>query len=42
LGAHLPYPLLWAHEAAEAPGKPSAFAELATIAELPAWVDAIG
>ncbi|HEY3696736.1 HAD family hydrolase [Phenylobacterium sp.] len=40
--AHVPYPLLWAHEAAEAPANHPRFAELATIAELPAWVDAIG
>jgi putative hydrolase of the HAD superfamily len=40
--AHVPYPLLWAHEAAEAPTGHPRFAELASIADVPAWVAAIG
>jgi putative hydrolase of the HAD superfamily len=36
--AHIPYPLTWAHEMAEAPADHPRFAELASIAELPAWV----
>jgi len=40
--AHVPYPLIWAHEAADAPLGHPRFAELAAIAELPAWLDAIG
>jgi len=39
--AHVPYPLLWAHEAADAPLGHPRFAELAAIADLPAWLDAI-
>jgi putative hydrolase of the HAD superfamily len=39
--AHVPYPLLWAHEAAEPPVGHPRFAELASIADFPAWVDAI-
>lgn len=37
-GAHIPYPITWAHELAEAPAEHPRFAELASIAELPAWV----
>lgn len=36
--AHVPYPLTWAHELAEVPEGHPRFAELATIADLPAWV----
>jgi putative hydrolase of the HAD superfamily len=36
--AHVPYPLTWAHEMAEAPLDHPRFAELASIAEFPAWV----
>jgi len=39
-GAYVPYPLVWAHEAAEAPEHPR-YAELASIAEVPAWLEAI-
>jgi putative hydrolase of the HAD superfamily len=40
--AHVPYPLLWAHEAAEPPVGHARFAELASIAELPAWLETLG
>jgi len=40
--AHIPYPLTWAHEMAEAPSGNPRFAELASIAELPAWVKNLG
>lgn len=40
-GALIPYPLVWAHEAALAPAEHPKYAELGSIAELPAWVDAI-
>jgi putative hydrolase of the HAD superfamily len=40
--AHVPYPLTWAHEMADAPSGHPRFAELASISELPAWVRAIG
>ena len=36
--AHLPYHLTWAHELAEPPLGHPRFAELASIADLPAWV----
>ncbi|MCC7266097.1 MAG: HAD family hydrolase [Caulobacteraceae bacterium] len=36
--AYVPYPLVWAHEVAEAPEGEPRFAELSTIADLPAWV----
>ena len=39
--ALIPYPLVWAHEAAEAPVDHPRYAELASISELPAWVDRI-
>lgn len=38
-GALIPYPLVWAHEAAEAPVGHERYVELASIAELPAFVD---
>lgn len=40
--AHVPYPLTWAHEMADAPQGHPRFAELASIAELPGWLAAIG
>ncbi|MDB5429140.1 MAG: Haloacid dehalogenase domain protein hydrolase [Caulobacter sp.] len=40
-GAYIPYPLIWAHEAAEAPVGHERYAELASIADLPAWVDGL-
>jgi putative hydrolase of the HAD superfamily len=36
--AHIPYAVTWAHEMAEPPVGHPRFAELASIAELPAWV----
>lgn len=36
--AHVPYPLTWAHEMAETPAGHPRFAELASIAEFPAWL----
>ena len=36
--AHLPYPVTWAHEMAETPVNHPRFVELASIADLPAWV----
>lgn len=40
--AHVPYPLTWAHEVAEAPVGHDRFVELASIRELPGWVAGIG
>lgn len=40
--AYVPYPLIWAHEVAEPPVDHPRFAELGSIAELPAWVRALG
>jgi putative hydrolase of the HAD superfamily len=40
--ALIPYPLVWIHEAAEAPKDHPRFKELASLAELPGWVDEIG
>ena len=37
-GAHVPYPVTWAHEMAEAPSGHARFVELGAIAELPGWV----
>jgi putative hydrolase of the HAD superfamily len=37
-GAHIPYHITWHHEVAEAPAEHPRFTELASIAELPAWV----
>ncbi|MET0274591.1 MAG: HAD family hydrolase [Phenylobacterium sp.] len=39
--AHVPYPLTWAHEMADAPEGHPRFIELASISELPAWVRAL-
>ena len=36
--AHIPYPITWAHEAAEPPTEHQRFVELETIADLPGWV----
>lgn len=40
--AHIPYPLTWAHEMAEAPKDHPRFAELPSIAALPQWVRGLG
>lgn len=43
-GAHaalIPYPLVWAHEAADAPADHPRFRELAAIADLPGWVESL-
>jgi len=39
--ALIPYPLVWAHEAAEAPVGHERYVELGSIGELPAWVDSL-
>jgi putative hydrolase of the HAD superfamily len=39
--ALIPYPLVWAHEAAEAPAGHPRFRELPSLADLPRWIDAI-
>jgi len=39
--ALIPYPLVWAHEAALAPVGHERYVELGAIAELPAWVDRV-
>ena len=41
-GALIPYPLVWAHEAAEAPEAHDRYVELGSISELPAWVQSVG
>ena len=40
-GALIPYPLVWAHEAASAPHDHPRYVELASISDLPAWVASI-
>jgi len=40
--AHVPYPVTWAHEMADSPAGHPRFAELAAIADLPAWVGSLG
>ena len=40
--ALIPYPLVWAHEAATAPKDHPRYRELATLAELPGWLAEIG
>jgi putative hydrolase of the HAD superfamily len=40
--AHVPYPLTWAHEMADAPIGHPRFAELASISEFPAWLRGLG
>jgi putative hydrolase of the HAD superfamily len=37
--AHIPYAMTWAHEMADAPLAHPRFAELASIAELPGWLE---
>jgi putative hydrolase of the HAD superfamily len=39
--ALVPFHLVWAHEAAEAPAGHPRFRELASVAELPAWIDSL-
>ena len=39
--AYIPQPFAWSHEAAAAPLDAARFRELASLAELPAWIDAI-
>jgi putative hydrolase of the HAD superfamily len=39
--AHIPYPLTWAHEHAEPPLGHPRFAELASIADLPEWLEGL-
>ncbi|MCF8506163.1 MAG: HAD family hydrolase [Caulobacter sp.] len=40
-GALIPYPLVWAHEAANAPTDHPRYVELAAIADLPDWIDSL-
>lgn len=40
--ALIPYPLVWAHEAADAPAEHPRFRELAALGELAEWLDGIG
>ncbi|WP_376087186.1 HAD family hydrolase [Roseomonas sp. CCTCC AB2023176] len=40
--ALIPYPLVWAHEAADAPQGHPRFRELASLADLPGWIAEIG
>jgi putative hydrolase of the HAD superfamily len=40
--ALIPYPLVWAHEAASAPKDHARYGELESIADLPAWLEGIG
>src|SRR3990167_1214409 len=40
-GALIPYPLVWAHEAASAPSDHPRYVELGSISDLPAWVDGL-
>jgi putative hydrolase of the HAD superfamily len=39
--ALIPFELVWSHEAAEAPSRHPRFRELASLAELPDWIDSI-
>ena len=39
--AYIPYVVTWAHELADAPADNPRYAELASIAELPAWLEAL-
>lgn len=39
--ALVPYPLVWAHEAANAPHDHPGFVELGTLAELPGWIESL-
>ncbi|MBU4433637.1 MAG: HAD family hydrolase [Alphaproteobacteria bacterium] len=40
-GALVPYPLVWAHEAAEAPVGHQRYVELGSISELPGWLEKV-
>jgi putative hydrolase of the HAD superfamily len=40
--ALIPYPLVWAHEAAEPPKDHPRFKEAKSLADLPGWIDAVG
>ncbi|RJF85926.1 HAD family hydrolase [Sphingomonas cavernae] len=40
--ALIPYPLVWAHEAADAPADHPRFAELSALGELADWIEGIG
>jgi putative hydrolase of the HAD superfamily len=40
--AHVPYPLTWAHEMADAPQDHPRFVELASIRDLPGWLAQVG
>ncbi|HMP62250.1 MAG TPA: HAD family hydrolase [Phenylobacterium sp.] len=40
--AHIPYAVTWAHEMADPPVGHPRFAELASIADLPDWLDRVG
>jgi putative hydrolase of the HAD superfamily len=40
--AHVPYPLTWAHEMADAPVGNGRFVELGSISEFPAWLKSLG
>ncbi|HEY9216736.1 MAG TPA: HAD family hydrolase [Phenylobacterium sp.] len=40
--AHVPYAITWAHELADAPQDHPRFAELASIADLPGWLERVG
>ena len=40
--ALIPYPLVWAHEAASAPHDHPRYRELTSLADLPGWLDEIG
>ena len=40
-GALIPYPLVWAHEAASTPADHPRYVELTSISDLPAWVDGL-
>ncbi|RZJ42285.1 MAG: HAD family hydrolase, partial [Brevundimonas sp.] len=39
--AHIPYPITWAHEMAEAPVGHPRFAALDSISDLPAWIEGL-
>jgi putative hydrolase of the HAD superfamily len=41
-GAHIPYHITWAHEAADPPAQHPRFTELTALAELPAWLRRLG
>jgi putative hydrolase of the HAD superfamily len=41
-GAHVPYHITWAHEVAEPPLDHPRFKELASIGDLPAWIESLG